>query len=207
MISAVLVDYGGVLTSPLAQCQAAWCRTERIDPSSLDQVLGEWVGDAQGPAAALERGELALTDFEQMLAARLRTHDGGHPPAQGLTTRMFAALRSDDAICHAMRRWRAAGVATAVVSNSWGLNYPRATWDRLFDAIILSAEIGIRKPDPGIYLAAADSLGKSPEQCVFVDDRLSNVVGASQVGMAGIVHRATPDTIRRIECLLRTHLR
>jgi putative hydrolase of the HAD superfamily len=205
---AVLVDYGGVLTTPLDGSRLRFCRTEGIEPDDLDAVLGEWLGTADTPAVenspahAVERGELSLAEFERLLAAHLRTREGRHPRADGLTTRLFAQLRPDRTMVRAVRQLRDAGVRTAVVSNSWGLNYPRQEWHGLFDAVLLSAEIGVRKPEPEIYLEAARRVRTTPARCVFIDDRPSNVIGARNVGMAGITHRSTRRTLARLEALL-----
>jgi epoxide hydrolase-like predicted phosphatase len=81
---------------------------------------------------------------------------------------------------------RARGIRTALLSNSWGLDYDRTGWAELFDAVVISGEVGLRKPEPAIYRLAAERLGVAPEGCVFVDDLAPNVRGAAAVGMVGV---------------------
>jgi epoxide hydrolase-like predicted phosphatase len=209
----LLVDYGGVLTNPLTDTMAAWCSLDDIDPADFARVMAEWLGAdfsagaEVNPVHALERGELAVPDFERRLAERLRTRSGRPVPPGGLLERMFAAFRTDPLMLQALRSARSAGVRTALVSNSWGLDYPRAGWDQLFDLIVISGEVGLRKPDPAIYRYAARGLGLRPEECIFVDDLPPNVRGAAAVGMATVLHKSAETTIAELEHLLDLPLR
>ena len=70
---------------------------------------------------------------------------------------------------------------TGLVSNSWGEEgYDRTRFDELFDVLVISGEIGIRKPAPEIYALAAERLGREPERCVFVDDLPGNLKPAAR---------------------------
>jgi putative hydrolase of the HAD superfamily len=93
-----------------------------------------------------------------------------------------------------VRRARAAGVRTALLSNSWGQPYPTDALAELFDVTVLSCEAGERKPDPAAYRLVARLLGEPPEACVFVDDLRSNVTAAAAVGMAAVQHRDPAST-------------
>ena len=102
----------------------------------------------------------------------------------------------------AVGRARAAGIRTALLSNSWGdSGYERSTFGELFDAVVISSEVGLRKPDPAIFLLAAERVGVPPTECVFVDDLLPNAEAAKAVGMEGIVHRSAEFTVPRLEAL------
>lgn len=84
---------------------------------------------------------------------------------------------------------RIAGHRTALVSNSWGdLRYAEEV-RASFDAVVLSGELGIRKPDPRIFVEAATRIGVAPESCIFVDDHEPNLEGARGLGMTTIWHR------------------
>jgi len=100
-----------------------------------------------------------------------------------------------------VRRSREQGLRTALLSNSWGDHYPEALWDGLFDAVVISGRVGMRKPDPEIFLHAADLLGLQPAQCVMVDDLPHNARGAVAVGMVGVLHRSYPETLAELEAL------
>jgi putative hydrolase of the HAD superfamily len=212
--TALVVDYGGVLTAPLADAMAQWCAADGIDVAQFRGVMKEWLGsqyDATGPGNplhALERGELAPSEFETELASRLRGVDGGTVVAAGLLRRMFAGFDAGQApMLTALRRARSAGVLTALLSNSWGLDYPREGWDELFDAVVISGEVGLRKPEPEIYALAARRLGVDPSQCVFVDDLTPNVRGAEAAGMVGVHHVDAERTVGELEALFGLALR
>ena len=212
-LRALVVDYGGVLTSPLQDSMASFCEDDEIDLAAFRRVMGEWLGPSYGqeaainPMHALERGEMAIPDFERELARRLTTHDGRAVEPAGLLSRMFAGFQPQRPMFDVVRRARGHGLRTALLSNSWGMDYPREEWDELFDAVVISGEVGMRKPEPDIYLHAARALGLPPEACVMVDDLPPNVRGAAAVGMVG-VHHVTPDqTVDELEALFGVPLR
>jgi epoxide hydrolase-like predicted phosphatase len=85
------------------------------------------------------------------------------------------------------------GIRTGLVSNSWGLGgYPVELLGELFDAVIVSGEVGLRKPDPEIYRLGARELGVDPLDCVFVDDLPGNLAPAAALGMT-VVHHTDPE--------------
>ena len=212
-LQALIVDYGGVLTSPLQESMASWCEDDEIDLAAFRRVVREWLGPSYGaeaavnPMHALERGETAIPDFERELARRLTTHDGQPVEAEGLLSRMFAGFRKQQPMFDVVRRARGAGLRTALLSNSWGMDYPREEWDEIFDAVVISGEVGMRKPEPGIYRHAAKLLDLEPEACVFVDDLGTNIKGAVQVGMVGVKFVSPEQAIGELEALFGLALR
>jgi len=212
-LRALVVDYGGVLTSPLQDAMASWCEDDEVDVTLFRRVMREWLGTSYGeeaasnPVHALERGEIAIPDFERELAKRLHTHDGRPVEPEGLLERMFAGFRHEAPMMAAVRTARRRGLKTALLSNSWGLDYPREQWAGAFDAVVISGEVGMRKPEPAIYLHAAKLLDVGPEQCVFVDDLAPNVRGAVAVGMVGVRHVSADESIRELEALFGVSLR
>jgi epoxide hydrolase-like predicted phosphatase len=206
-LQALVVDWGGVLTSSLQDTMTSWCDADSIDYDGFRRAMKEWLGTsydsdvAVNPVHALERGELEVPDFERELAARLRTHDGGPVEAAGLLSRMFAGFDPQPPIADAVRRAKAAGRSTALLSNSWGNDYPREGWEEMFDVVVISGEVGMRKPDPEIYRLTADRLGLDPKVCVFVDDLMPNVRGAVDVGMVGVHHVTPQQTLAELTAL------
>jgi epoxide hydrolase-like predicted phosphatase len=212
-LKALIFDYGGVLTSPLLSTTDSWLDSDGIDPESFRNAMRDWLGLSYGtdaadsPVHALERGEVEVPDFERQLAARLTTLDGRPVEAEGLLTRMFSGSGWEPQMAEVLRHAKAAGLATALLSNSWGLAYPREHWDELFDVVVISGEVGMRKPEPRIYRLAAERLGLAPEACVFVDDLAPNIRGAAEVGMVGVHHVTPQQTIEELENLLGISLR
>jgi len=205
----VIIDWGGVLTNPITDTVGAWLAADRIDAGSYAAVMRPWIfqaygADGQGnPIHALERGECLPEEFERLLAARLVRMDGGPVPAEGLLHRMWAATTPVPAMYDLLRTLRGAGIRTCLLSNSWGSSgYPRHVFPELFDAVVISAEVGMRKPEERIFLHAAGLLGLPPRQCVFIDDIEANVAAAIASGMTG-VHHSDPDlTAARLTDLL-----
>jgi HAD superfamily hydrolase (TIGR01509 family) len=106
-----------------------------------------------------------------------------------------------------VRAAKAAGLRTALLSNSWGNDYLRDDWDQLFDAVVISGEVGMRKPEPEIYLYTLARLGCAPGEAVFVDDLEANIRGAAAVGLIGVHHRSYAETISELEALFELDLR
>jgi epoxide hydrolase-like predicted phosphatase len=205
----VITDWGGVLTTPILTTVQAWIEADGIDWNSYRAVMRAWVTDAYGPnesrnpVHALERGECSDAEFEEALAAQLLRVDGGSVLAAGLLQRMFAASVEIPAMYELIRAVRAAGLRTALLSNSWGgTGYPRADFPSLFDAVVISSECGMRKPEAEIFRHAADLLGLPPEQCVFIDDIEANIAAAQACGMTGVHHVEAAQTAATLEDLL-----
>jgi putative hydrolase of the HAD superfamily len=204
-LRGVITDWGGVMTGPVLHTVDAWLEAERIDRGSYLGVMGPWVARAYGadsddsPIHALERGEISNEEFERLLAEHLVGADGLPVPADGLLTRMFAASVADSAMHDLMRSLRRAGLRTALLSNSWGSDdYPRQLFPELFDAVVISAEVGMRKPEERIFRLAADLLGLEPRECVFIDDIEANVLAAEAIGLIGVHHRESGQTVERL---------
>ncbi|WP_157250442.1 HAD family hydrolase [Nonomuraea typhae] len=212
MIAGVLIDWGGVLTTSLSDSIAKWIEADRIDGGHYRQVMRELIdhaynGDGENVVHALERGEMSGAAFERDLAARLLTVDGLPPVAEGLLDRMFAAFDRVDAMYDMLRLARGAGVKTCLLSNSWSNTYPRDDWDEVFDAVVISGEVGMRKPEPRIFMHALEKVGLPGGSCVFVDDIEANIVAAQGLGITGIHHLGPDTTIAELETLLRVPLR
>jgi epoxide hydrolase-like predicted phosphatase len=186
---------------------------EGIDPDSFASAMREWLGTSYGtdatdsPVHALERGEVEVPEFEEQLAARLTTVDGGPIEAAGLLTRMFSGFGWEPSMSEAVRHAKAAGLSTALLSNSWGNEYPREGWDELFDVVVISGEVGMRKPEARIFHLVCERLGLTPEECVFVDDLSPNIRGCAEVGMVGVHHVTPQQTIEQLEALFGIALR
>jgi epoxide hydrolase-like predicted phosphatase len=207
-LQALVVDYGGVLTNSLADTMGGWLAADGIDPATFRAAMRDLLGESGAvearinPVHALERGEIELPHFEQQLAAHLVSIDGKPVRPEGLLARMFSGFSAAEDMLGVVRRVRAAGRKTALLSNSWGMDYPREGWDELFDVTVISGEVGLRKPEPEIYALCAERLGVPPQACVFVDDLAPNVRGAAAVGMVGVLHTSYEQTVRELEVLL-----
>jgi putative hydrolase of the HAD superfamily len=209
-LRGLLVDYGGVLTNPLSEFIGSWVRAEGIDPDRFADLMRRWLGPGAGrnPIHDLETGTIGAAEFERLLAVELASEGPARARrAAGMLTRMFAGMRIEPSMTDILRTARASGLRTGLLSNSWGLDYERGDWDTLFDAVVISGEVGLRKPDPAIYALAAQRLDLPPEQIVFVDDLRPNVHAAVAAGMVGVQHVDVGTTIDELEILLGRPLR
>ena len=207
-LRGVITDWGGVMTSPIADSVNAWIAADGIDRESYRAVMRQWVKEAysdgvdRNPIHALERGEWTNDEFELALASELVLEDGSPVVGPGLLARMFAGQTLDEDMLTLFRKLKASGVPTALLSNSWGGGYPTELFPDMFDAVVISAEVGMRKPELRIFLHAAQLLGLAPEECVFIDDIQANISAAEQVGLTGVLHSAAADTARQVADLL-----
>jgi epoxide hydrolase-like predicted phosphatase len=205
-LRGLLVDWGGVLTSGLDDALGRWAELDGLDFDAYYQAIVDWLAATPAeaelnPIHALERGQLAVPDFERKLAAVLIRRDGTPVPAEGLIERMFAHFEHQPQMSALIRRAKSHGIKTALLSNSWGNTYPRETWDGLFDDIVISGEVGLRKPEPEIFRLAAERVSLELAECVFVDDLELNVDGARALGMTAVLHTSYDQTRRELESL------
>jgi epoxide hydrolase-like predicted phosphatase len=212
-LKGLIVDYGGVLTNSLEHTMAAWAEADDLVIDDFSTAMKGWLGTSYGneakvnPIHALERGEIEIPHFEEQLAKRLRTKSGVPVQAEGLLARMFAGFEHQPVMFQVLRKAKAAGIKTALLSNSWGMDYPREGWDELFDAVVISGEVRMRKPEPEIFIHTCGLLHLQPQQCVFVDDLRPNIKGAVGVGMVGVHHTDPEQTLTELEELFGVGLR
>jgi putative hydrolase of the HAD superfamily len=191
--AAVLFDFGGVLTTPVWDSFAAFCESEGLEPDAVKRLFRE-DPEALALLRGLETGELSEDEFEREFGGRL-----GLESPERLIDSMFAGMKPVDEMVSAVRRLREGGVKTGLVSNSWSTgHYDRELLGELFDAVLISGELGMHKPQPEIYRLAAERIGTEPEACLFVDDLRENCDGAEAVGMTAIRHREPAETIARL---------
>jgi len=203
-IDAVVFDYGGVLTSAVRDTTTQWLATDDIDQDSFATVMREWMArDAVdgSPVHQLETGAISGAEFEVEFAARLRTTSGDPVVAEGLLARMFAGMRPDPAMFGLLGELRGLGHRVGVLSNSWANTYPD-NLAVLVDGVVISGEVGLRKPDPKIYALALDQLDVSAARTVFVDDAPINVDAALALGMRAIRHRDAESTRAELAALI-----
>jgi putative hydrolase of the HAD superfamily len=207
-LRGVITDWGGVMTNPIVESVAAWLEADEIDRASYRAVMRAWIAQAYdvghntNPIRALERGECTEADFERQLAEQLVRIDGTAVPPDGLLAKMFAKSVHDEVMHDLIRTVRQAGLRTALLSNSWGFGYPKHLFPELFDAVVISGEVGMRKPEEQIFLLAAELLGLPPAECVFIDDIQENIAAAEAVGLIGVLHRTAHETAERLTELL-----
>ena len=207
MIQAVVSDFGGVLTSPLLQ---AFNRVQD-DIDVPIEAYGAAMAyslehDGEHPLYVLERGEITEAEFLARVGRGLEVVLGRHVELHGFGARLMDALDPNQELFDyysALRRER--GLRFALLTNNvrewesaWRSKLPI---DDLFELVVDSAFVGMRKPEPEIYVLTLERLGLPGAACAFVDDLEHNVVAAREAGMHGIVYRDTAQAIAELDAL------
>ncbi|WP_305093268.1 HAD family phosphatase [Prescottella sp. R16] len=195
--TAVLVDFGGVMTSSVIRAFEDFGAEIGGDPSlplkllASDPVSRRLLSDH-------ESGRIDVDVFERGFAERLSTY-GPKVSAEGLSARMQSGLTRDEDTIALVAGLRDSGYPVALVSNAFGRDcYAGFDLDGLADQVVISSEVGIRKPSRRIYTIACERLGVLPEQAVMIDDLQQNIDGAARLGIAGVLHTEAGDTRRQL---------
>lgn len=203
----LIVDWGGVLTSDIRDAVHRWAASDGIDLIAYRDIMGEWLGvegaleAVVNPVHALERGEIEVPHFEERLAAELGRRSHVEVSPEGLLYRMFEHFEHAHDMNALVRRVHERGVRTALLSNSWGNPYPRDLWHDMFDVLVISGEVGMRKPEERIFRHTFDLMEMDPTECVFVDDLEHNIRAGAQLGMTGVLHTSYEQTLTELQIL------
>lgn len=202
MIEVVVSDFGGVLTTPLERSFVLWSQETGVPLEELGAALQRMAErDGGHPLHRLERGEMSEADFLGGIGREL----GGIDMSR-FADAYFEHLDVNDAMLARLRELRAGGVRLALCTNNVREWEPR--WramvpvDELFEAVVDSAFVGARKPEPRIYEIVLERMGVSAEACVLVDDFEVNCEGARAVGMQAVRFADTEQTLAELDALL-----
>lgn len=212
MASGLVVDWGGVLTGSLEDSMQVWADSEQVDLNAFGAVMRQWLGSegeaeaAINPVHALERGEMEVPHFERHLAEGLSQRMNREFQPDGLLHRLFEGFSHAEDMNALVRRTKSAGFRTGMLSNSWGNKYPDHLFDGMFDVVVISGEVGMRKPEERIYSYTQGLMDIDPQELVFVDDMPHNVEAARDFGMIGIHHTSYQQTAAEIDILFGQNL-
>jgi putative hydrolase of the HAD superfamily len=210
-VKAVISDFGGVLTTPLLGSFAAFQNETGIPPAALGSAM-QRIAEAEGkhPLYELERGRMTEAAFLERLGKELTTELGHEPELHRFSEIYFEALEPNEPMIELMRGLRARGLRMALLTNNvreweplWRSMMPV---DEVFELVVDSAFVGMRKPEPEIYeltLERMRALDGIPDlaagDCLFVDDIEVNVEAARALGMGAVHFRTTDQAIAEIE--------
>ena len=207
MIRAVVSDFGGVLTTPLAGSFQGFADRSGIDLETMGQALAA-LHEREGthPLHELECGRLTETAFVENLRAALVELLGRDVELASLAETLWEGLFPNDAMIAFTASLRAAGYRMALLTNNvreWELRWRAlAPIDEIFELVVDSAFVGVRKPDPEIYELTVTGLGVPAGECLFVDDIEVNCRAAREAGMSAVVFRDTDQAITEMRALL-----
>lgn len=194
---ALLIDFGGVLTTSIFDSFDEFA----VDVGSYPGLIRDLLHQEKSLQDALvkhERGDQPVKFFEAALA-RLLEEKGIEVEPDGLVARLTGGMKPDHEMIAAVGDVRSHGIPAVLVSNSLGYDaYDGYDLEGMFDGVILSGRVGVRKPSRRIYELGAEVAGVSPAECVMVDDLEQNLSGAARIGVRGILHESTAVTIPRM---------
>jgi putative hydrolase of the HAD superfamily len=207
-IRAVISDFGGVLTNHLIEAFGAFQDETGISAEQLNRGMHR-IGERDGeyPLFSLERGELSERQFLEDLSWALEEDLGHRPHLHGFREIYFAALHANEPMLDVMRAARERGYRMAILTNN--VREWEAVWrsklpvDEIFELVVDSAWVGMRKPDPRIYELTIERLGGlAPEEHLFVDDNDQNIEAARELGLQAIHFRSNEQAIPEIRATL-----
>ena len=202
MRDVLICDFGGVLTTPLQAGFLAYQEEAGLSLEELGSAMARAAEEhGENPLFALERGEITESDFW----GRVQRHVGGGFDLTRLRELFFELLLPNTPMIDFVRELRGRGVRAALLTNNvreweplWRAKLPEV--EELFDVIVDSAFVGLRKPDPPIYTLTLERLGGvKPERCVFVDDVELNCDTARELGIEAIRFESAEQAIPELE--------
>jgi putative hydrolase of the HAD superfamily len=207
-IRAVISDFGGVLTNHLIEAFAAFQDHSGISVEQLGrgmQRIGE--RDGEYPLYRLERGEISESDFLDDLCWALEAELGHRPTLHRFREVYFEALHPNEPMLDLMRELRQRGYRLAILTNNvreWEKEWrSKLPIDEIFETVVDSAWVGMRKPDHAIYRLTLERLGSvGAGECLFVDDNELNVEAARELGMFTVHFRSNEQAIPEIRAAL-----
>jgi len=206
-IEAVISDFGGVLTSALADSFVGVLDSSGVSLEELGKAMAAVAARAgSNPLFELETGRLSEAQFMGSLSDELSERRGSRVELAGFGARYFAHLQPNDRLIDYMRGLRERGYKLAICTNN--VREWEARWramlpvDEIFDVVVDSAFVGSRKPEPRIYQITLERLGTAPEAALFVDDVEINYQAARELGIQAIHFRTTDQAIQEIEAAL-----
>ncbi len=209
MIRAVISDFGGVLTTPLIGSFAAFQDQTGISAESLGRAMQSIAEhDGAHPLYELETGRMTEAQFLDRVRTALEPELGHRPEMHSFREIYFEALEPNEPMIELMRDVRRRGYRMALLTNNvreweplWRALMPV---DEVFELVVDSAFVGMRKPDRPIYELTVERLGNgiTPAECLFVDDVAVNIEAARELGMAAVHFRSNDQAIGEVEAVL-----
>jgi putative hydrolase of the HAD superfamily len=208
LIRAAICDFGGVLTTPLVRAFLAYQEHSGISLTDLGQAMARVAEESGGahPLYELERGHLSEREF----LGRIERALGGGARLDGFSEKYFEHLDRNEPMIECMRSLRDRGLRMAMLTNNvreweplWRAKLPEI--DEIFEVVVDSAFVGMRKPEAEIYELTVERIGGGigAGDCLFVDDTDVNCQTAESLGMTAVHYVDANQAIAEIEAVLR----
>jgi len=207
-IRAVISDFGGVLTTPLLNSFVAFQDKTGISGETLGRAM-QRIAERDGahPLFELEKGNLTEPAFLAQVSEALEPELGHRPEMHRFKEIYFEALQPNEPMIDLMRELKGSGYRMAMLTNNvreweplWRAMLPV---DEIFELVVDSAFVGLRKPEREIYELTLERLGgTAAERCLFVDDIEVNCDAARELGMAAVQYHGNDQAIEEIRAAL-----
>ncbi len=206
-IEALICDWGGVLTTPLLLGFMRVQEQHGIPLEALGLAMAHAAEErGSNPLYDIERGEITEVEFLGILSASLEREIGRPVALDRFADEYFQAIQTNDELVDYLRGVKARGIRLACLTNNIREWEPR--WramlpvDELFELVVDSGFVGMRKPEPEIYALTLERLGLPGEACAFLDDLEVNCEGARALGIAAVQFQNTEQAIAELDALL-----
>jgi putative hydrolase of the HAD superfamily len=207
VIRAIVSDFGGVLTTPLAGSFQRIADRSEVELVALSQALATiHERDGAHPLHELECGRMSETVFVEGLRRALCDLVGREIAIEDFADTLWDGLAPNPPMIELMAALRADGFRMALLTNNvreWEQRWrAMAPIDDIFELVVDSAFVGVRKPDPAIYELVVQGLGVEAEECLFIDDIEVNCEAAQAAGMSAVIYRDAQQAIADVRAAL-----
>jgi epoxide hydrolase-like predicted phosphatase len=203
-VAAIISDFGGVLTSPLLDAFAAFQNSSGISLEALGSAMAAIAArEGTNPLFELETGRITEAAFLGSLGKELSSQLGRNVVLHGFGEQYFESLHPNQPLIDYMRGLRKRDYKMAICTNNvrewealWRAKLPV---DEIFDVVVDSAVVGMRKPERGIYELTLQRLGVAPHEALLLDDIELNCTAARELGIRAVWFRSNEQAISEIE--------
>jgi putative hydrolase of the HAD superfamily len=207
VIRAIVSDFGGVLTTPLAGSFQRIADRSGVELAAVSQALAAiHERDGAHPLHELECGRMSETVFVEDLRIALCDLVGREVGIEDFADTLWEGLSPNEPMIELMAALRAEGLRMALLTNNvreWELRWrAMAPIDDIFELVVDSAFVGVRKPEPEIYELVVQGLGVAAEDCLFIDDIEVNCEAARAIGMSAVVYRSAEQAVADVRAAL-----
>jgi epoxide hydrolase-like predicted phosphatase len=207
VIKAIISDFGGVLTTPLFGGFAKAMEAQGLPIEALGHAMVRATEQhGENPLFDFERGKMTEAEFFRLLGGALEAEVGRSVALRDFAEHYFSHLSPNHELIDHLRDVRdTRGIRLALLTNNvreWEERWKSMLPDDLFELIVDSAFVGMRKPEPGIYELTLERLGLRGEECVFIDDLEVNCDAAREHGITPIRFETTAQVIRELDAAL-----
>ena len=205
-IRAIVSDFGGVLTTPLMDAFVALQDDHGVSIEDFGAAMRAVADGGELPLFRLERGEISEPEFLDELREGFEATLGRRPHLLGFGASFIGGLKPNKPMIELMRELKAEGYRMAILTNNvreWEPFWrPMLAVDEIFELVVDSGFVGMRKPEPRIFALTVERLGLAAAECLLVDDLAPNIEGAREFGMGAVHYRDVEQAIADVRAAL-----